>query len=108
MSKTTTNKKRFFPEYIIDESVMELFNLEREKCIPMIHKNKAALNMLIIDKLIKNGSVQAMKLLYGIVNLDNPEQIYGLKGSETPINETDSTIKVEVNSKETQDNIEKL
>lgn len=97
-----------FHEYLIDEQAAMDMGYKEDKAKELVKKNKAKLNMIIIDKLLHLGSVQALKLLYGILNIPNPEKVYGIRTVETNIDSVEPSIKIEVTTKDVQDNIEKL
>lgn len=96
-------------DYIIDvETAISLLGLNRPDAKKLVKKNKAKLNKLIVDKLANQNSYQAMSLLYGIVNLDSAEKVYGCKTDKAEITDNNHTIKIEVSSKNDEEKLQSI
>ena len=93
-------------EYILTEEQAKVAGIPKKEIKALLEKNRAELNNQIIQGLIENGSQTALRLLYGIINLDNPKEIYTGKG-QIEIDTEDKTIQI-VCTPKTEENIEKL
>lgn len=94
-------------QYILDEETAVVAGIPYKERKSLIRRNKARINTHIVAQLVQQKSYQALRLLYGIANLDSIEKIYGVKEG-VELNNENSTIKIEVTQNKVQDDLEKL
>lgn len=83
-------------KYIITMEQAREAGISKPEAKKLIAANKARLNNEIVAKLAENGSQTALRLLFAILNLEDPELIYTGK-TKAEVSETQTgTIRIEV------------
>lgn len=93
-------------DYILTKEQAKIAGITGKQAEKLIAENKARINNEIVEKLLENGSQTALRLLYGIINLNDPKEVYTGKNTmelETP----DAKLVIECHPKDVE-NIDKL